>query len=521
MALARIGKGITYIILLNVLQFLVGIVFYSTLSRELVPAEIGVFSTLTFVYTTLTALAPLALHVAAVRYVAEYLGRGDKERAASVARTVTRVVLLSSTCFFMFFLVLAVLVGGRWAGIPGIQLFLAVAAGAGFLSSLRVTYLSLIQGLQLYDRYAVTNLSSMIAAKCIGIVLLRGGAGLLGAVLGMLLGECVGLGLTYTSYRGKLPETRAGYDTRALFRFSLPILLMGLLATMQDWSDRIFFLATSGNLEALGVFDLVIRVVTSLGVVGAVLDVVVLPTFSESYGRNGNRELSSMISKALRYLGLMYFPAAFGLASISHTAMTVLYQARLASEGYIPLTLLALFSIFNGFSTILNTGLKSMGRTSSFIRISLIALGVDAGTVIVLSPLLGLYGAVVARAASMMIVFVCTLFELKKELSFRVDRDGLAKPLIASLFLVPLLLSVEYFANFPNAFVKLGIEVAIATAAYFTALFLVRAIRREDIYIMKQMTPHSMMWMVKAVERLYVRRAGTGDDRVSGVTFDA
>jgi len=141
--------------------------------------------------------------------------------------------------------------------------------------------------------------------------------------------------------------------------------------------------------------------------------------------------------------------------------------------------------------------------------------------VIVLSPLLGLYGAVVARAASMMIVFVCTLFELKKELSFRVDRDGLAKPLIASLFLVPLLLSVEYFANFPNAFVKLGIEVAIATAAYFTVLFLVRAIRREDIYIMKQMTPHSMMWMVKAVERLYVRRAGTGDDRVSGVTFDA
>jgi hypothetical protein len=121
----------------------------------------------------------------------------------------------------------------------------------------------------------------------------------------------------------------------------------------------------------------------------------------------------------------------------------------------------------------------------------------------------------------MMIVFVFTLFELKKELSFRVDRDGLAKALMASLCLVPLLLSVEHLTYFPNALVKLGVEVAIATAAYFTALFLVRAIRKEDIYIMKQMTPQSMRWIVRAVEKLYVRRLGTGNDRVRGATFDA
>jgi len=208
--------------------------------------------------------------------------------------------------------------------------------------------------------------------------------------------------------------------------------------------------------------------------------------------------------KALRYLGLMYFPAAFGLASISRSAMTVLYHARLASEGSGPLTILAIFSILNAFATIMNTGLKSIGKTTSFVRISLSALAVDAIIVTTLSPTLGLYGAVIARATSVIVLFLYTLFELRKELSFRIDREGLLKGLAAGLFLVPPTLFIEYRLPLSNDFVKLGVEVAVAVASYFLALFLLKALRKEDVHIIRQITPSKMGKIIGVIERLYV-----------------
>ncbi|MCJ7632324.1 oligosaccharide flippase family protein [Candidatus Bathyarchaeota archaeon] len=505
MGIARIGKGIIYIAALNALQFVVGIIFYNVLSKSLESVEIGLFSTLTFILVVFTTLAPLALQFAAIKYVAEYLGRRDADKAAAVARAATRIVLLSSSAFFVIFLVIALVVGRIWTNIVDIEILLAVIAGAGFFAALRTIYLGLIQGLQLFDRYSVANLSAMIASRFLGIVLVLTGMGLLGAVLGSLIGEGTGLVITFFLYRGELPSTKTQFDLSVLLKFSLPVLAMMLVATMQDWTDRILFLAISGNLEALGVFDLAIRAATSLGIIGAVLDVVVLPTFSESYGKYGKKDLSDMLVKALRYLGFMYFPAAFGLASISRTAMTVLYQARLASEGNTPLMVLAVFSILNAFATILNSGLKSIGRTRAFIRISLSALAVDAIMVTVSSPVLGLYGAVIARAASIVVLFLLTLFVLRKELPFIIDREGLLKGLACGLFVVPPALFIEYGLSFSSIFVKLGVEVIAAIACYFFALLLFKALRKEDLNILRKIFPSRMGGIINMFERFCAR----------------
>lgn len=505
MGIARIGKGITYIAALNALQFFVGIIFYNILSKSIEPEEIGLFSTLTFILVVFTTLAPLAIQFAATKYVAEYLGRGDTDKAAAVARTATRIVLLSSSAFFVVFLVVALVVGRIWTNIVSIEVLLAVIAGAGFFAALKIIYLGLIQGLQLFDRYAVANLSPMIASKFLGIFLVLAGMGLLGAVLGLLIGEGIGLVITFFLYRGELPSTKTQFDLNVLMKFSLPVLVMMLLATMQDWTGRILFLVISGNLEALGVFDLVIRAVTSLGIIGAVLDVIVFPTFSESYGKSGKKDLSGMLVKALRYLGFMYFPAAFGLAAISRTAMTALYQARLASEGTAPLMILAVFSILNAFTTILNSGLKSIGRTTAFVRISLTALVVDAIIVTVSSSVLGLYGAVIARATAIVVLFLLTLFVLRKELPFIMDREGLLKGLASGLFVVPPVLFIEYCLSFSNIFVKLGVEVIVAMVCYFFALLLFKALRKEDLNILRKIFPSRMGGIINMLERFCAR----------------
>ena len=504
MSIARIGKGITYIAFLNAIQFVVGILFYNILSRTLEPSEIGVYSTLTFILVILTTVAPLGLQFAVVKYVSTYLGNGDKDKAADVAYTCSRLVLYSSSALFIIFIVIVYILGQTWTSIRNIQILLVVTGAAGFFASIRTIHLAFIQALQLFDRYAIANLTAMAASRLFGIPLIVSGGGLLGAISGSLLGECTGLLVTFLLYRKRLPSSKSEFDKRVLIRFSLPILAMMIVAMMQDWSDRIIFLGISSNLEALGVFDLAIKAATSLGIIGAVLDVVVFPRFSESYGRSGRQALSGMMTRALRYLGLMYFPAAFGLASISRTAMTVLYQARLASEGNIPLMVLAIFSILGAFTTILNSGLKSIGKTSAFLNISVSALTADATIVILLSPYLGLYGAVVARAASTTVAFIYTLWLVRKNIPFQLDHMGLVKVLASSLFLVPPVLLIEYIVFLPNPFLKLGVEVLVAVASYVAGLFLFKTLGKEDLNIIRQILPARMSSTIDALEKLLV-----------------
>ncbi|MEM2094661.1 MAG: oligosaccharide flippase family protein, partial [Candidatus Bathyarchaeia archaeon] len=353
MTATRIGKGITYIAILNAFQFAIGIIFYYVVSKILTPTEIGIMSTLNFAHATFIVLAPLGLQFAAVKYVAEHLAQGESEKASAVARTMIKMVLVASVGFLILFVVFAFSFIQKWAEMDKIETLYVVISVAATFGAMRNAYLALLQGLQLFDKYAVANLASMGLSKLLGIIFVLLGQRLFGVVTGILLGEIGGLSLTFFFYRGHLPSTKEKAEQRALLNFSLPIFGMMLLTTFQDWSDRMLFLVVSRDLEALGLFELVIRASASLGIIGAIVDVIMFPTFSDAFAKGGKRHIGSMMGVALRYLGFMYFPAAVGMATISKTAMTILYQARTAEAGYLPLTLISIFTILGTFATIL------------------------------------------------------------------------------------------------------------------------------------------------------------------------
>jgi O-antigen/teichoic acid export membrane protein len=502
--ISRIGRGVTSIAILNAFQFLVGILFYNIVSKILTPTEIGIMSTLNFVYTTFTVFAPLALHFGAVKYVAEYLGNNQAGRAAAVTKATIRLILISSTVFLAVYVAIAKIIPNVLPDIKDSELLFIIASTAAFVAVFRNTYLAYIQGLQLFDKYAIITLTTLSMSKFLGIILIMR-LGLYGVLLGMLFGEFGGFLITLGFYKGHLPPAEGSIKSKDLLKFSLPIFGMAVIGTFQDWCGRMLFLITCRDLDALGILDLVIRAANSLGIIGAVIDVVMLPVLSEAYGRDGKKSIPEILTTALRYTGFMYFPASFGLATISRTAMTILYQQNLAEVGSIPLTILAVFTIFGTLSTIFNSALKSMGKTSPFIRISLLSLLVDAMLVTVLSQFIGIYGAVFARSASFLTSFLSTLFFLRKEVAVRFDRDGLWKGLAAAISIVPPVLIIDYSFKSSNIFIKLALDIALATVCYFASLLLLKAARKEDFVILRQIAPKHLGSIVTLLEKAYIR----------------
>ena len=92
----RAGKGAIYVATQSVLQFAVGLLYYSIIARSLTGAEIGLIATLTFITSIYSIFASLSLPIAATKYISEFIGQNDKEKASAVAKKTIRLVLISS-----------------------------------------------------------------------------------------------------------------------------------------------------------------------------------------------------------------------------------------------------------------------------------------------------------------------------------------------------------------------------------------------------------------------------------------
>jgi O-antigen/teichoic acid export membrane protein len=367
--------------------------------------------------------------------------------------------------------------------------------------------MALMQGLQLFDRFAITNVFALILSRLTGLILILLNFGLTGFAIGMLCGEALGLGLSIFYFRGTLPKAEKPYDSKILLAFSLPLLVMNVVAALSDWIDRAIFLAMSQDLEALGVYELVIRGASSLGVIWAIIDVIILPVFSETYGHKGKNELTRPLKHALRYLVFMYFPAALGLATISRTVMTLLFGGEYV-VGSLPLAILSIFSIVRAFTIIMGSTLKSIGETKVFVKASLISLIADGLVVVPFTPFFGLYGAVAGRVSATLVIFFYVFYELKKNIKIELDLQSLWKGALASVTLIiPLrlferLISANYI---DSPIITISIEILLGLVCYVSALFLLKALNKDDFRLLKQLMPKSLTKIITFFERLLIR----------------
>jgi len=485
LSLERIGRGIRYLIVLNVFQVAATVIFYHIISTVLTKSEVGLTATLTFIYTTLTVLSSLALPVAGAKYVAEFLGRGEGGKASATARSVVRLALLSSSIMAIAFHIALILSTGDGGSLIDITPF-SVICVASFLASLKLTYLSLLQGLQLFDRYAMANLSTTIASYLVGVFLVLK-FGLTGFALGILTGEMIGLALALFFYPRRLPKAVPSHSYRTLLEFSTPIFTMQVVTILSNWADRILFFAVSLNLASFGVYDLAIRTAAALLVIAGFVEAITLPAFSKAHGQAGRENVNLLLRRALRYLGFMYFPAAFGLAAVSRTAMTLLYGEAYA-EGSVALAMLSISSAFVAFGGLLGSALKSIGKTRVFVKVSLASLLIDAIIVVGLTFPLGIIGATLARISSSFLVFLLILRELRRWIKIEVDLDGLWKGLLGSIVSAASMFCVDVL-QLASTPINLSIRLVFGLLTYASALVLLRALRREDFHVFRQVIP--------------------------------
>jgi O-antigen/teichoic acid export membrane protein len=235
--------------------------------------------------------------------------------------------------------------------------------------------------------------------------------------------------------------------------------------------------------------------------------VITLPAFSELFSQTNKRGLSEAISKTIRYLAYIIFPAAFGLATISKTAMALLYGWQYAL-GNMLLAILAMFSIFSAFGAVVGSALQSMGETRVFIKTTLASLLTNFLISFTLMPILNVVGSTIAQAATMVVGFTYAFYELRKRLKITINRDVLWKPLLAaSIMVLPLLFFESYYSGVVsnNSAINIILEIGVGVLTYSVMLIVVRAFNEQDFNELEKITPKPFLKLLQLLKKIFIR----------------
>src|SRR5207245_3604284 len=148
----NVPRGTAYLTTQQIITYTTYLIFYVALARILRPDEVGQISLLLAAQTAFTALTQLGLPSAATRYISGSIGKGDRQTAGAVARTILRLSVLVGAVGFTIAALISPLIGPSVIGRSDAGTLLILTFFSGFLLDLILVYGAYFIGLGAYAR---------------------------------------------------------------------------------------------------------------------------------------------------------------------------------------------------------------------------------------------------------------------------------------------------------------------------------------------------------------------------------
>jgi len=493
-----VARGASYLFIQGLVSNVAGVVYFAFAARILSVAEIGVVSALGMVAALFVTFGTLALPSAATKYISEYLG---KERW-DLAKGVYKKILLfgfSVSGLLSFLCVVAstfmsVFVFGSQAYQPLINV-LALDVFALLLSSF---FTGTLFGLQKFREVSFVGIVLSCLRYSISLYLLVQGYGLMGLVIGWVIGDFVGLGLSFFFASTSFKTRAAQQPFTELVKYSLPLYGSGILTYFTAYIDRFIVLFFAG-FTTLGIYSVAVMAASVVGLVSRSMSNSLFPQLSELYGRHGRDALKVASIRASRYVFLIFMPLAVGLAATSYPTITLFAGVRYES-GWLPLAMISIAMALTCAGVVVSNLLLSLGLTRTFFEANI--LGVAVGTIccaLLVTPF-GSAGAALGRVALMVISFAYAAYTLRKVFGLYFDSDAFKRSLVASAVMA-IAVGLMQFVWLDRR--MLPLYVFVGGFVYISMLRFLKAVDNQDIKLLHQFLPKYFGGIIDTIARIF------------------
>ncbi len=212
-----------------------------------------------------------------------------------------------------------------------------------------------------------------------------------------------------------------------------------------------------------------------------------VPSISESFARGDKKQATKDTQNGIKVTLLMVLPAAFGIASLAHPLMSLLYPNEPSLVGDI-LLIISPCVIFLGLIQTMNGILQGMGKP----MVPVIALLVGMAAKVFLSytltamPQVNIFGSAIGTVSAYTIAVIIEIIYLVKVVKIKFPvKDFIVKPLITVITMfVVVKLSYAGFAGIIGTKLATVVAVLVGVIAYGIVLIFIGGITKDEILTM-------------------------------------
>lgn len=494
-----IGKGLTFQYAYYAVLTLSGAAFYLYATHFFPTAIVGSVALLLAIVGIFPVVFSLGLPYGWQHFVSFYLGERDSDSIRRLARkAIKTAALLAASAVLVLFLTA-----------PYISLFffhtftytrLVLLLGLDIPFSIMISALNgLMLGLQKFRQSGTIGMTYVVIVYGTAVVLLRLTGSLDAIPIGWGIGYATGV-LLYCIALSKLfmRKSEGRVELGTIFRYSVPLYATGILSFGAAYVDRLT-VAFLKDLSSIGVYTLVLLIVSGTGLLSTPIGSVIFSKFSEFYARKDMGMIREGVRISSNAAAVLYVPAALGVSALSIPLLRVLGgPAYLA--GSIPLTIiLAVNSVFVVGGS-LSSALQGTRKTIVFILSASSALLSNLILSIILIPPFSLIGASIGYASINAVSFLVVYYFAREAGFVHFDIRMLSRVWTSAIVMAAIVYSFAWLTGFLTVLMPLYVLTGIV--GYFAMLRLTAAVSEADRQLLMSLIPRGFEPLKHIVELL-------------------
>lgn len=417
---ALIGRG-TSATLLFLLSILV--------ARYLGPESFGELSLAMTIIAFLAVIADGGINRSTQMHVSRYL----RDEPGAVRTTYRQVLVIKTFVASVVFLL--VYFAAPWAaqtyGIPTLEPLMK--AGAVLLAAL-IIFEYLIAVIQGYESFRLLSAATILDAgsRLIAtITIITLGLGAIGVMIGYASAAMVVVALL-TLLALKMVRSRSAESVIIknhvpdILRYSPPILLSTLFFVIYTKFD-ILALGYLGIASDVGHYTLAVGLIDNLIIPLAAIETAIMPIVASAYGRaSEKKDLSRIFNQALTMGFLFMMPVIAGVIVVAQAFVTTVYGIAFANTALILIGLTP-YILTKTLGVLSGTYLIAAGEARRFMWYTFGAVLINISLLLVLIPMLGVFGATLAKIASHTLLTVTMLVYVVRRFGVQVEQGSIAR----------------------------------------------------------------------------------------------
>ena len=434
---SRIAKNYIYNLVYNALNIIIPMITVPYVTRIIMPAQIGVFSTAQSLYTILTIAAQFGVLLYGTREIA--MAHEDKTLMLDRFRHIFSTQVMTTLLFLVPGVILPLLITG--ASLTG----WIYAVNAFLILNATVDICWFYNGQEEFKVTITRNIFvKFIAVALIFIlvkepddIILYAGIYVVAAFLGN-----VSMFLGLKRFAGTLRIFSFKWIDKSVIKEAIPFLIPLLLSQVFVEVSRFFIYGISGE-TVTGIYDQALKVARMMIILTTALVTVAAPRMSKCVASKAYESMREHFIKIFVVLVTQAMLVAAGIIVVGDDFVSFFFGAEYAGVAPV-LSVLSVYPLmFMLEQSVLVLLLRPLGRTKTMLRAILISLGINILLNIILVPLLGAIGGALALIIATLVNSIIQAFGCKEFILWRPVLKNIALILFAACFTSLLLYFVK------------------------------------------------------------------------------